>query len=302
MLFDKLCGLAERHEVIKEFRPILENAKIFELSGSAIELLPKSIDRYEYYQDNFFLPFPVVAIEDTESCIILMDLEKEQRGFEEDRLFIEILPQVPTGRNYTNTPSDEVIAKTVELSYQAGFNPHDSYVITTGLVKLILPTSDQLLIDGLCTFSVVLTKDKVIITEERMKTYLTDRLYCSARIQNAAVALQEIMYFNTPDRFVVEEISTKPQRSKDKKIPRSLSRSKFTLLYPNEIRKKLKLPDEQVEKRKSPVPHWRRRHVRVLKADRWVNKKGQTVIIAARWIGATEAVIGKKHYKVRLDL
>lgn len=302
MLFDKLCGLAERHEIIKELRPILENAKIFELPGSAIELLPKAIERYEFFQDFFFLPFPVVAIEDNESCIVIMDLAQDQKGFEEDRLFIEILPQIPTGRNYTNAPSEEFVAKTVELSYNAGFNPYDAYVVTTGLVKLILPTAEQLLIDGFCTFSIVLTKDKVVINEERMKQYLMDRVYAASRIQNAAVALQEIMYFNTPDRFVVEEAPSKPLNKKDKKIPRTVSRPKFTLLHPNEIRKKLRLPDEQVEKRKSPNPHWRRRHVRVLKSDRWVNKKGKEIFIAAKWIGPTEATVGKKRYKVRLDL
>ena len=49
------------------------------------------------------------------------------------------------------------------------------------------------------------------------------------------------------------------------------------------------------------TPHERRAHVRLLKSDRFVNKKNQVVRVRSTWIGASEGVSGKYRYRVLLD-
>jgi len=125
----------------------------------------------------------------------------------------------------------------------------------------------------------------------------------NATVMNAKAALEEIFYFNNPNRWVVEKTPIKMKRGKKgPAIPRSNHRPKYTLLTPNEIKKII--PQEHVGKsdRKSPIPHNRRRHVRTYRNARFTHKIGQSIIIPARWIGTTETTIKNKKYKIRIDL
>jgi hypothetical protein len=69
---------------------------------------------------------------------------------------------------------------------------------------------------------------------------------------------------SNPKYFILEESPTKESKKakKGKKIPRSHDRPKYVHLKPNEIRKRLSIEKPSEQKRSSPIPHERRRHLR----------------------------------------
>ncbi len=109
---------------------------------------------------------------------------------------------------------------------------------------------------------------------------------------------------SNPKYFILEEGPASEPKKKNKagKIPRSQQRSLFTYLKPADIRQKLGLeypgPDQ---KRNSPVPHERRKHLRRLRKESGY-KEDKVVPVKACWIGACEKVVKGRRYKVRLDL
>ena len=122
----------------------------------------------------------------------------------------------------------------------------------------------------------------------------------------ASTAIQEIMFFNSPGRFIVEITPSSHEREekkarKAKKITRVHQRKKYTILTPKEIRVLLKLPPADPTGR-TQAPHQRRRVKRFLRSPRFTKKRFTWVQVDAVWIGPKEAQIGKHRYKVRLDI
>ena len=114
-------------------------------------------------------------------------------------------------------------------------------------------------------------------------------------------ALEEVMFFNSPSRFIFEEAPAKTPNPKfARPVPRSPQRPLYTLLTPKEIRERLRLPPLQEGGPKTP--HERRRHYRTLRSEFFKHKQGQTIVIPACWVGPSEALHGAHRYKVRLDL
>ena len=128
---------------------------------------------------------------------------------------------------------------------------------------------------------------------------LKDELVCWVNT-HLHTAIEEVMTFNTPDRFVLETIPSKRKRAKGR-IERSDSRPTYTLLRPDAIRRTMGISSNAKEGFKKR-PHERRRHFRTYKSDRYKSAKGKTVVIPATWIGPSEAEIGNKRYRVCLEV
>jgi hypothetical protein len=131
---------------------------------------------------------------------------------------------------------------------------------------------------------------------------------------NVNTSLQEVFYFNSPDRFIVEECPIKAmQRWKKRKqrerrkhkgkrrvqVRREHERPVYTLLKPKEIRVKLGLPALAAGGPRRP--HERRRHYRTYRDERYVKMRNKTVVIPASWVGPSEATIGNRRYRILLD-
>lgn len=290
MIFDKLCGIAERHW--PELTPYLERARIFEFPGRAHEVLPKTLQKFDWWADNFFLPFDVVAVEDTASCVILADMTPNQTGLSQDRIFIDCFPMDNGGVEF----ADDVEIKTAVSAIAV-----HAYIIVTGKIRYDAVEEDKYLISGHLDDGMFASKDEVLMSRDKFRMYSNDSQLIGPELRNAGTGIEELMYFNTPDRFVVEVNHGIP-RHNAKKIPRSGERPRYILLKPAEIRAKMgqNIPEDHI--RKSPIPHERRRHTKVLRSEKFRHKQGQTIIVPATWVGATEFTEGKTHYKVLLDL
>lgn len=104
------------------------------------------------------------------------------------------------------------------------------------------------------------------------------------------------------ENFILETTPKKVRKPKPGKIPRSHERPYYTLLTPKKIRKKLGIENPGSKSGSSPTPHERRGHWRTYRAECYKNMRGKRQWIDPLWIGASEARVGNKIYKVRLDL
>lgn len=291
MLFDKLCGVVERH--LPHLRDAVQQSRLFLFQAKPHEVLPEAFKREEMEAlwDNFALPFDAVAIEDPCTCTVLTDKVPNQTGFGDDRLWIDIIDGDPE-RAKTAFPKDETEA--------ARGIPKDGLLVTWGVIKSDWPwqpNSKLFWNVGVLGGAFILGDRCEDVTEEVSAS--ENRRTVS---RNPITACEEVMYFNAPNRFIVEAT---PERVRDgrsaPKIPRSHERPMFTLLTPDEVRKIIPR-QEHVGSHASPAPHERRRHLRTLRSDRFVNMQGRTITIPASWVGPTEATVGRKLYKVRIDL
>jgi hypothetical protein len=126
-------------------------------------------------------------------------------------------------------------------------------------------------------------------------------------ISHVSTAIEQVMYFNTPDRFVLEtqRVSKKqrPRKASKGRIPRSDERPVYTLLHPSEIRRVMGIGDPASDQSGRKVrPHERRRHFRTYTSERYKSARGTTVVIPATWIGPDQASVGNKRYRVCLDI
>lgn len=290
MIFDKFCGIAERHwpgmvETLKE-------AKLFAFDKPA-HTLPKQHppERVEWLQENFFLPFPTVAVEDPGSCILFTDTQPNARGLLALRGFAEcfLIDADPTA---FKDGSVELI------EYMKRDFPPGTVMIASGLIRMRTEGGHSYEIQGDVTHLIAATKHELLIS---MKPTIKERNLFQGALRNAAVGIEELMMLNTPDRFVLEITPAKPRKNSGKKIPRSDERPRYTILYPHEIRKVMGISEPSGE-RGSPRPHERRAHTRTFRSDRYKEAKGKTIIVPATWVGPSESVREGKRYRVMLDL
>lgn len=296
-IFDTFCKCVERFLPDHKVKELVARSKLFVFPGRSQDVLPKTFtdEEVQFFKDNFILPFSTIAVEDLASCVILSDTIKEQKGLEEYRLFAECVPFSPkTLENFSNWTSEDN-----EGAIEGNI------LITMGDLKLIQEGGSKQYIHGsvFCAFVMNLEKDAI---NDRSSDFHTNDEYANHTLKNAAVALEEVMFFNNPERFVMEKtplgyIKRRKSGKRDVKIPRSHQRPIYTILDPKEIKRYMGITESETE-RNSPRPHERRRHYRHLRSDHFKNKKGQVIVIPATWIGSSEATVGNHQYKVRLDL
>lgn len=322
MLFDRLCGIVEAH--IPEMIPILRKAKIFEFPVVPHEFLPKVFSEdIEWFEENFFLPFPVVAIEDKASCMILFDMHKGQKGMYEKRGFIECMSLNADNSAFRESqnpfdPRNSMDFTASKLLHEQGFA-----VVEAGFIeKMHFESPKKFLGEGGLSKTWIASKREIKMEDFHNDWADLGHANIDGPITNAYAAIQEIYYFNQPELFVLEESPIKPRKKSKKrqKLLRSFERPKYTMLKPREIRKQIGLPEPRGT-HASPIPHERRRHVRWLsdpiyskdengepiepKTIPFGPRKGQIyykhVDVPAVWIGQSENKKGHKHYRVLVN-
>jgi len=301
MVFDALCRYAERHD--RELLPLVRQAKLFWFDAIPQHVLNTKIEPAgaRMHNESFFLPFGVIAIEDRGGCVILADVEAKQKGLPGLRVFVEAISvDVMCGPQ-----SKEIFLgnqENVEHLRQQGWPP-GAILVTAGKigVELAEDGSGNRWLSGSVRYVRGATKD--LAGAPRPFDKVDDETLERA-LQGAETALREVMYFNSPSRFVVERIPLscigKPDTSA--KIPRSHERPMFTLIDPRSARRVMGLPEPTGEGHASPSPHERRRHYRTMRSERFTRARGRTIIIPACWVGPSESVVGKHMWKVRLDI
>lgn len=309
MIFDDACALIERY--IPPLKDRMESARVFLFPELPHEALPKEYDPevIGFLKEHFTLPFNTVAVEDPCTCVLLWDLEKDASGVKAKRGFLNIAPLKLA--NIMASASAKGLDPE-HIRRQLAKYPPNSYWVAEGIINYIDMDHEKWMTDATVKYVALVTKDGgVLDAETRTRTNGEEfDLLSEDHIRSARTAMEELFVFNTPNRFIVEESSEaiqkyqKTPRKDRKKITRSDMRPRYTLLKPGEIRKKLGLDAHAQGTHASPRVHERRRHPRTYPDDpqRWPNKHGQTIIVPAMWVGKSDGWVGRKYYRICLEL
>jgi hypothetical protein len=304
MLFDKLCGLAERH--LPQLIPSLEQAALFHFPGIPHNFLQEVKYEINYNEANelFHLPFPVVAIEDDASITILMDSQKDQIGLHSERYFLDMFCIDDSFGGNTNERMRS-LEEVKDIRKEIYENFGVSYTISAGSIYSLhyQGGSGQLACDGVVN-SIHLLNKKKIIHSHKIKSQNDMDESIKEILRNPITAYEELIMLSNPKYFILEDSPAKEPKQKkgSRKIPRSHQRPLFTYLKPADIRQKLALEHPgQDQTRNSPVPHERRKHLRRLRKESGY-KEDKVVPVKACWIGASEKEVKGRRYRVRLDL
>ncbi len=320
MLFDKMCRIAERE--IPELEKKLRSIKLFHFPGIPHEFLPKEIDDdiLVFLREQFMLPFQSIAIEDDAGLVIIEDIEKNARGINQERKFIDVV-RLNSPENVFRDEAEEDARKNTEMKEwvrDQGMLDYDPLCFAFGSIESVEYVDShnfltQVRMDRVVIAYVKPFRKKHIFADydrkELDKLPELSAFHVKSAGINAMTAMQEILYANTPNKFILEISPSLPKTKKKKKkkrnikINRSDDRKKYILLKPKEIRKIIKedIPNKG-SGRKSPKIHERRAHPRTFRSDKFVNMQGKTIMIPAKWIGVSEKTVGNKRYKVMLDM
>lgn len=302
MIFDKFCLFAERH--YPKFKNIADNAKLFVFDNIPHEYLKKNAQKeYSEHAEIFALPFSITAIEDPASLVILIDSIEGQVGYDAPRSFIEVIPFLANANAFSdgNVGIDDMQK---ELMLELDIDVESAVNISLGKISNGKFTESGSYVEGGVDLVFLADKNKIhqFIEVSKLQPDVAKEISNNG-VRNIITALEELLCVYIKTSFILEE-SPGQTKSNQKKILRSHQRSKFTILTPAEIRKKLKIenPVADTGERKSPIAHERRRHYRHLSTEGGHFKQNKKIVIPATWIGESEKKIGNKIYKVRLDV
>jgi hypothetical protein len=284
--FDMACGFIDampKHYFNLE--PMIRDARLFCLEDR-IQSHWQDISQEdeEILQKLFHLPYRTTAIEDKDSVIILGSPEGDPIGLCGHKyLFIEVARRNST--NTTNMMSDGTTGSFTAGSFSViGKELNKPPIIKIGVAIVGHKINNKFQFNSINEL-------------ENQSPGIAEILF-KERIANIGVVLEEIRRINLPSNLIVE-ISANSKTPKPKGVPRSNARPHYVLLKPGEIRTKYIGFDTGEGTKKTA--HERRRHLRLLSSDYYVNKKGQYIVIPASWIGKTEYTQDHKTYKVILD-
>lgn len=316
MRFDKLAGILERNDAA--LARSLNEARLFvmdpiERSSNPTDSRPDSEIPLEV---EMRLPFPVVALEREDACVVLREQSLDPPVFEFVALTrgsartdyvalgaLEVGDSIQTVNTITQVcePSSLQIFKVdrkfrvdplpfdwglfLELWRDRGAN--DSW--ESRLLKL------QSAIERGEEGAREQFREMIGTSKERINAMMAGIF--NAGLQIAVLDLASVL---EPANFIVESredrIDDPPQRI----VTRAHWRPHYIALKPFEIRKRLLLPDPEV-----PVgtraPHERRGHYRTLRSERFKAARGKRIWVKPHWVGPREATVGKNKYLVLLD-
>jgi hypothetical protein len=341
-IFDFAAQACERS--FPQVTPVLRQARLFCFPHEPVGTLPTehSRDEVEFWSENFALPYPITAIEDTQGLVIVWDAdilqpetwadtvrkalaqpgvsslapmlacEEPQRGLGAYRFFLDIIP------SWSMRDREEVLVPFTNDDLKSAVIGEDGqyYAKPLGGVDFVTITL------GVCTFDNAhergivghvttmgmwsLTKKRRIFATRggRADNDVLDRSQRVA-LQNVRTAFEEIMWFNDPDRFVVEETREQGPRPKHMKgkIKRAKERPTYHSWTPLDIRRIR--GGNAVDSEGEPIKrrgHWRRGHFRTLRAARYARSgmQGKTVLVRPTFVGDPAFSVERSHYRILL--
>jgi hypothetical protein len=123
----------------------------------------------------------------------------------------------------------------------------------------------------------------------------------------AAFGIARTIAFNRPHHHVLEMKDVEPRPVFGSRIPRKNERPAYTTIKPHVFRRMCRLAgvisESEEREHSGKCSHWRRQHYRHLHSDRFVSKRGQTIVVPSTWIGPTEILNDNgKRYRVLTDI
>jgi len=296
---NKRIGLVDDAKVLLRYA---KDAKLFVFDGDPRDVMPEfmSDEEVEFNKTKFILPFDVVAIEDYASCVLIANHTLSQKGTTDYRAFLEIQRADPypllTGEARAN--GIKVLCNVFGIKHI-----EDAFLLTYGVIKKDERQEMSKGYQAGIDWVILLEKDKILhfTAGKNIEPNTMPAEQANSSAGNAWTALREIMYFNSPDRHILEVSHSKPHHISPNRIPRSHQRPQYILLHPHEIKRRMGLALSEDDEKAVRAPHERRSHYRRLSSERYTHKQGQVVIVRKAWVGPSESIVGKRKYRVLVD-
>jgi hypothetical protein len=294
-----MVNLLERH--LPQYASLLSRAALFTFPGNAHEVLRHDApapEEWRFLEETFFLPFPVTAVEDPASCVVLADSVPDAVGFATPRLFIECCPvSAPDSAFPEDGKPDQAELARQHWRQEAP----DACGIVVGSLDRLVYRDGHRYFTGQVHGQWILCRDRILAEDQGALRNVSHDDFNNQALRGAATCAEEIMWFNAPNRFVFETSPVRVARNhlRSGRVLRSHERPQYTLVTPHEARVKLGLAEPTG---RHPTPHARRKHYRKLSSERFTHKQGQVITVPACWVGPSEVVRGNKRYRVLLEL
>lgn len=285
MIFDKACGVAERH--FPELADALNNAHLFVFDKPSHEIVLDEAG-YEEGVATFHLPFPKVAIEDGASLFLLEDSAPDQFGPNAERRWWEVVSFNVNFDHFNQSSQSKVRFELDALSGRFGQN---AVLIHAGLLFNAWFQDRRVSVAASHAHTWIVDKKRGLlehISAEQYEQMHGTPNFVGETAPNLPTVIEQVAYINSPTQFVVQETPKKSEKQKKaKKILRTHQRPTYTVISKKKIKAYFaqKGPSlEAGEARRSPVPHIRRKHVRRLVAG--PGKPWKKVDILPHYAGA----------------
>lgn len=301
MLFDRFAGYVERHR--PDLLKMVQETHLFEFPYLAHEVVGSGRFTSEDLE-NFYLPFPAVAIEDQATCTFLFDTQPRQMGLvEAPRRFVDVLPLAAKNPHAFRERSAEVKELLPMIQgedlHQFAFGTLFSMALPAGQTQNYQVEGEVervVLVNGRGEIMFDLSAAEMAGAPGTRETF-------QGTLGNVITAVEELMLANRdPQLFVFEQAPLKAREPKKGRILRSHDRPHYVMLQPEAIRRLMGLTPPVDGAHGGRRPHERRRHWRALKSERFTHKRGERILVEAHWVGTSETVVGKTRYRVRLDI
>jgi hypothetical protein len=324
--------------------PLLRQAHLFCFPHRPQDVLTKSLPavQCDFWRENFALPYPITAIEDRVGLLLMWDspyldgpdwaervmkVAREHspvnlhpimtptvpsRGIHHRRFFLDVMPTwtiregdalVPKHQQAVILPREEAVMLQFGVADPKSMEPTAFYVDGVPLGYWVIAKSGVLMRD-------VSTVAPYVSMRERAATAEVDRDSVEAfraSLTNAKCFMEEVMWFNNPDRFVVEETSEVARAPRPKSLKGKIKRANERPVYhswtPVDVRKLRErgATDESGDpiKRRG---HWRRGHFRTFRAGRYARSgvQGRTILVRPTFVGEPDFYVERAHYRLLL--
>jgi hypothetical protein len=278
-----------------EYSAIIDSAKIFELR---LDSVINAQSQVKYQLDNYpgycLLPFQSIIIKYDDYPMVLMisDPESDLIGYFVSRNIWIFMPW----KNFIHEfKLDDSYTESIEYSEMINYIPSNSFRFIAGLT---VPDGYKREIHFKYHCASIMTIDSII----RDIRGRSDMNIIYSMFNEASSAFIEWIYgnlllLNQPERRIVQVDDILKYQYPEENF---LYPSTYILMKPDEIRKIAGL--SKAFNGTAKTPHERRRHFRTLESNYFKNKRGETIVIPATWIGQeTQFQKGDKIYKVLLD-
>ena len=318
MIFNQFCKAVDKLLPKKNLlHGFMRKAKLFIIEDDFDEIFENSSDPTLDTMASSFLPFNYCVFNTDNFAILVWDESKDENGIVECRGFAYFIP---------------VLALPNRGDFMEGGATREDYILFVGGITQDVEEENNRIIctidfEALCYFNLQFNIVGTARTEEDVIDFFGNQESHNEFHEMMTTHLDYISYvievINQPKYFIVEERSKKKRlKVGKKKIPRDHQRSKYIILKPYQIRRKLKLAEPTGKKGGKKAPHERRRHERFLSHE--IYKKDENgreiapkripygprigqpyykkTIIDAHWVGPSESEVDGKIYKVLLNV
>lgn len=331
--FNKLCAFADNvvtlarasgavaPQEIHDFAGKVRVAQVFKIPAIVQDLDLPELDEenIRYLREDFFLPFPIVAVEDPIGCVGLYETVKNQRGMDNFWGYFWVSEHdfgpftnctfayrgnIRLIADATQPGEESYLVEGTSLTIVLDEHMHTLYVAQNGKDMFATPRVAQ----ALPVMNRMIREAK-LSHGDYTPTTVAEAMHRDS-VSAAQAALDEMMWLNTAKRFVVEmqphpkELALGDKMKSKGKTPRGNHRSVYILLKPEEVRVRFGLSahPQLDELRPGQRCEYRRAHLRTLRSEFYTHKQGQRVPVRACWVGPTEGVHQGRKYIVKLDL